>query len=320
MVIERKQGAQMHDHLEPGDYTVRFELRTLDDIRALDDGREEEGYFTAVAEASEMNDRCYRTWLRPWVTAMSNDWTAQWLRDTHPLRLQRSLFSDRNPFMAPLTWLAPAVREARRPAAETNVFVRLERELSESVVVSLDTYRDVRDKVGQMVFRSVYGPAGLGAFFPPEPTTMRGANERQAQAWESRRRALLQRMDKGGLSEAVIRIVLAGMVQEGTVERRSGLIARQLWDEHPELGRLAPVERKAKIREQALLLHLDYERAIETLAQLLPTSVERRKAIDLAKAVLMVEQGDPITSSPLASKLREVLGARVLRGQTRAAA
>ena len=55
----------MHADLEPGDYTVRLELRTVDDIRALDDGREEEGYFTAVAEVSDANDIAYRSTLRP---------------------------------------------------------------------------------------------------------------------------------------------------------------------------------------------------------------------------------------------------------------
>ena len=142
----------------------------------------------------------------------------------------------------------------------------------------------------------------------------------QAREWEARRRDLLERMDKGGLGEAAMRIVLAGMAEVGTLERRSGLIARQLWDENPDLKRLSPTERKAKLREQALLLHLDWDRAIETLADLLPTTAERERALAIAKAVLMVQHDDPLTDSKLAKKLRQVLGATPFKGQPSAAA
>ena len=86
-----------------GDYLVRFEARTLDDIRALGGNNEEDDRkFAAVARVSEINLGLYRTFVQPWVRLWANEGFAEWMRRLHPLRLQYEMFSHANPFMRPL--------------------------------------------------------------------------------------------------------------------------------------------------------------------------------------------------------------------------
>ena len=99
--------------LVSGDWVMRCEARTLDDIRAMggNDG-EDERRFAAAARISETNLALYRTYMQPFVRACTNPMMAEWMRQMHPLRLQYELFSDANPLMAPVKAAAERV-EAR---------------------------------------------------------------------------------------------------------------------------------------------------------------------------------------------------------------
>jgi hypothetical protein len=84
-----------------GDHVVSFEARSLDDIRALGcNDLEDERKFAAVARLSAVNLGLYRTFLQPWVRAMSTAPSAELLRKLNPARLQFELFSDQNPHAA----------------------------------------------------------------------------------------------------------------------------------------------------------------------------------------------------------------------------
>ncbi|MFX5956533.1 DUF3141 domain-containing protein, partial [Acinetobacter baumannii] len=70
MKLERKDGraTQRWDALEPGDYTVHYEHRTMEDLRKLNpEGREEESLFSTISQWSQLNAQWYKTWVRPWV-------------------------------------------------------------------------------------------------------------------------------------------------------------------------------------------------------------------------------------------------------------
>ena len=56
--------------MEDRRFTVGFVERTLDDIRALDDGVEDERPFAAVARASELQAQVYDMLVRPMVKAL----------------------------------------------------------------------------------------------------------------------------------------------------------------------------------------------------------------------------------------------------------
>ena len=97
--------------LVSGDYLVRFEARSLDDIRALGGNSEEDDRrFAAAARVSEINLGLYRTFLQPWVRSFANHGMAEWMRKLHPLRLQYEAFSASNPFLRTLALERRATR------------------------------------------------------------------------------------------------------------------------------------------------------------------------------------------------------------------
>ncbi|MCJ7837830.1 MAG: DUF3141 domain-containing protein [Burkholderiales bacterium] len=80
MVIDDKSGSGRYEDLEHGDYTVRFELRKMDDILALDpDGRKDEAIFSTIAKVSEQNEAFYKNYVRPFVQAMVSKPAAEML-------------------------------------------------------------------------------------------------------------------------------------------------------------------------------------------------------------------------------------------------
>ena len=99
------------DAMAQGDWVMRCETRTLDDIRALGGNTvEEERMFEAAARVSEVNLAMYRTFAQPFVKALVTPEVAQGLKALHPLRMQYDLFGPKNPFMG---WVGAAAEKAR---------------------------------------------------------------------------------------------------------------------------------------------------------------------------------------------------------------
>ena len=66
---------------------MRFEARTLDDIRALGGNDEsDDRKFATVARVSEINLGLYRMFVQPWVRLWANEDLAAAMRRMHPLR------------------------------------------------------------------------------------------------------------------------------------------------------------------------------------------------------------------------------------------
>jgi Protein of unknown function (DUF3141)/AI-2E family transporter len=102
-VFEARAEDTANPNLMTGNWVMRCEARTLDDIRALggNDAADERRFATA-ARVSEINLALYRTFAHPMVRGMVGTPLAEWMQQMHPLRLQYELFSDANPMMAPV--------------------------------------------------------------------------------------------------------------------------------------------------------------------------------------------------------------------------
>ncbi|MDO5705625.1 MAG: DUF3141 domain-containing protein, partial [Paracoccus sp. (in: a-proteobacteria)] len=107
-------------------FTVGFAERRLDDIRAIDDGFDDERPFAAVARASEMQAQVYEGAVRPWVQAAVTPSMAEAGRALHPQRLQRAVMSSRNPAMGIVESMAGQVQENRHKASPENPFIAAE--------------------------------------------------------------------------------------------------------------------------------------------------------------------------------------------------
>jgi hypothetical protein len=317
MKIEPKDPNESFGELEAGSFNVRFEVRTVDDIRALDpDGRQDEAVFSTVAQMSEFNMQAYRTWMQPWVRAIGSKGLGEVLRLAHPLRLQHLALSDLNPFAPWLSQAAEQVRANRKPVAEGNPWLAWERLGSEWITEALDRIGGLRDESAEQWVGMAYGPRGLGAVLPPEAADELAAEARAKTDEEHARRLALRHVGHGGFAEAVCRIMLAALAQRGVLERRGLRIGQLLATSHRAMAQHVAVPVLARSTEdwqklfdgQALIVAFAPEAAIAHLPQMLPTRAERERAVALAAAVLMAEPELADPHSPLSHKAHELLG------------
>jgi pimeloyl-ACP methyl ester carboxylesterase len=143
---------------DPGEFTIDYIEKNMDDILALDDGLEDEKAFLTVRNVSEAADRFYRTSISPWIRSVSNPFTAEAVRQLHPLRIQHGLISDLNPWIVPFKFWASRMKEGnlRQPAAEGNLFSAWERTASEIITAGLNWYQESRDALWEQTFEAVY--------------------------------------------------------------------------------------------------------------------------------------------------------------------
>ncbi|MCU0837462.1 MAG: TerB family tellurite resistance protein [Rhodospirillales bacterium] len=291
MVVE-KMPADAADRPEDL-YLTRFEARTINDIRRLDDQQKDVEYFPSSKLVSEINAKFYDVFVGPWVKMMVTEPVADVLRELHPLRIQHRMLSDKNPFVMPLKGLAAAVREARQPASPDNMFVACERQVSEAIIGILDHYRDVRDRMQEQTFKAIYGPKALGAFFYTEDDVEAAKfapivrTKREQAELDATIERLKSRIERGGFVEGWARIVAALMLGSGGINERELEAGRQVREQDPRLSGLSVAERKRLLKEQAHMLQVDEDRALRALPKLLTSSEERRQAWTIAKQIAL---------------------------------
>ncbi|HEY4630778.1 MAG TPA: DUF3141 domain-containing protein [Blastococcus sp.] len=297
VITPREEGDADAD-LISGDYLIRFAGRDIDDVRAIvGTDPEDERRFAAAARISEINLGLYRSFMQPFVRAMVGGPLAEWLRQTHPLRLQYELLSDKNPLMRPVADLAGQIREAREPAAADNELAKLEAEVSRRIVAALDGYRDLRDRWHEQAFLAVYGSSLLQALVglrarDESPRPRPGEDPDHRDFVERRKAELLERIGSGGLREAALRALLYVLMPQRTADERTFNLLRRMRDERGAGITLA--EFKAALREQGFMLLLDRERAVATLPQLLASASTEQIREALAVLRRVAAAGGPL--------------------------
>ena len=310
MKLRSKAGleTQRWDQLEPGDYTVHYEHRTMQDIVALNpEGREEEQLFPTIAKVSELNASFYKTWIRPWVKMMSTREVGDAIGKQHALRVQRELISDALPVAPMIREMAKQVRAQRTHASPDSDLSQMEKKLDAQITESLNDYRDKRDAQSVELARSLYGPKGLGFWFKPDAPDAEVAHARAQVDIEKARQTVLKTITRGGLPEAVCRIVVAGMVSVGSFERRSLRLARLL-TLLPQAERSAipaNVNWVQLMKEQARIAAVAPVEALNALEQMLPDAPRRELALAIAAAVMMIE---PTLSNPRSEIIEFLIG------------
>src|SRR5215472_8477221 len=293
-VFEPKTDSIPGADLVTGDWIMRCERRTLDDIRALggNDAADERRFATA-ARVSEANLTLYRTFAQPVVRAFTSASIAEWMRQAHPLRLQYELLSDASPLAAPLAQTAQQVRDQRQPVRADNPFLAMERSASQQIVTTLDAWRDWHDRWAEWLFLSIYGTPMLQAAMgidPAEDGAIRRAEKstvHQALV-ENRIAELKSHITTGGLRECLVRAMLYVGMARGRVDERSVEAIRRL-QPAPGRARMTLSEFKAMVREQYFMLLIDPEAALAAIPALLPSDAEtRRKGLATLQEVLSV--------------------------------
>ena len=285
-VIREKTEADSNVELAYGDYIVTFEERTLDDIRTIGDQEKEDDLaFEAVARISEINLGLYQTLLAPTVCAVTNEQTAKWMREMHPARLQYSVFSDRNPFMAWVESAAETVRAARQPVESENALLSLEQQTSKYISEGLDHWRVLRDQSLENLFFAVYGSDLLQALVGLKSS--REAEQRETVTRDPAHEAMVrekirelrERIGRGGRREAAVRALLYVGLPDRRIDERGFGALKQIHEQTPEDERASLIDFKQLVREQYFMLLIDEEAALAALPDLLPKGLAERKAL-----------------------------------------
>jgi len=292
---------------EPREWQVELVERTIDDIRRLsgDSGSEE---FPAVAKVSALNETAYDVLVSPLVRAIATDAGAELRRALHPMRLRRSLVSDRNPLLAPVAAVATAVRAHRRKAAPGNAFLALEEAWAAEVERSIDLWRDWRDAAMEFAFHAVYGALAAAGIASTDAADDADAARSEIASRAPLLEAAAGRLAEGGYAEAVIRMMILLAEARGGVRRSRLARSNALLTGEAPFAAMAPAERQAIIRDQTAIVTVDREGALAALPVLLPDPLDRRRALAAVEGVAGPEEDLGESARAMLQRLRAVLG------------
>jgi hypothetical protein len=290
--FERKSGESINPDLVSGDWIMRCEQRTLDDIRAMGgNNAADERRFATAARVSEINLALYRTFAQPFVKALFSPAVAERVRQGNPLRLQYELFNDAAPFAAPLAQMAERARDNRRPASPDNPFIKAEGAMSEQIVKTLDAWRELQEGISEGIFMTIYGSPALQAAVGIDPASSQPPRKAAKSSLHrelvaARIAELKAQIETGGLQECVVRGLLYVGLSRGRVDERGAEALRtiRLMEDRPQL---TVAQFKEMARRQFLLLLIDPEQTLAAIPKLLPASSEdRQKGLAAIRKVL----------------------------------
>jgi len=296
------------------DLLVRFEAREIEDILALDDGMtDEEEQFPLVAAVSDRNDQLYNTFFSPWVKLFANPFSAELLKQLHPLRITRYGISDLNPFVFPVSMWAPYVKENRRPVSDENFFVKVEKSMSSFIETGLNNISSMQAFMSETIFQTVYDQTSWLNWYYPEAKPAREtpqemiARRRERKAREKKDRdRWMAAMEKGGFVEGLIRIIVAISSADRILDREEFIKIQQITRTHERLKDIEIAEFRKIAKEQARIFQTDMDRAIETLPVLLPTQKDREDVFKICEAVF--------ADNPMADETRDMMR-RLVQGR-----
>ena len=319
-VLTPKDDAAENPELVTGEWVMRCEERTLDDIRALGgNDLEDERRFAAAARLSEINLSLYRALAAPLVRAMVRPPMAEALRRVHPLRLQYELMSSVNPFMSLFDGLACQVRANRRPVPADHPLVSVQEQVSKQVILALDGWRQMVERASEQAFHALYGSPALQAALgidrhsdrPPRKARKDLIHERLR---DQRIAGLREQMRQGGLREAFARALLYVGMARGMVDERGFEAIRNLRKAKLEDSLPLP-EFKAMIRDQFLMLLIDEAAAIEAIHHLLPADREHRTEAFGELERILRTSGDLTTAGTARlERIAEIFGVEARNG------
>lgn len=315
--FEARGSDTLNDELAVGQWVMRCEARTLDDIRAMGgNSPEDERRFETAKRVSEMNLAAYQKFVQPWVKSMVTPQMAEMMRKWHPLRLQYEAFSSENPWMKMVENAAEKARDERKPVAKDNPFLAFQERLSKQIVSSLDQWRDSQEALSEAMFLAIYGSpalqAAVGVDPQSAPSRRRDMDPKHRELLQARTAELTSRIGSGGMREAGIRALLYVGSARGMVDERSLEALRRL-RQADEAARMTLAEFKMLVREQFFMLLLEREGALAAIPKLLPDSIdERRRAFAAIQDVLSASAE---ISGEVAKRFKQVAGLFGLDGR-----
>lgn len=306
--FEAKGEETTSSDLVVGQWVMRCEARTLDDIRAMGgNSPEDERRFAAAKRVSELNLASYQKFAQPWIKKLVTPQMAETMRHLHPLRLQYEALSSQNPWMTAVKSAADAIEDNRKPVAKDNPFLAFQEQVSKQIVHALDSWRDAQEALSETIFLNLYGSpavqAALGIDPKSELSRRREMSAEHRAMLDKRVAQLKSGIGEGGLREAAIRSLLYIGSARGMVDERSIEALRQIRRDYSGQRMTLP-EFKMLVREQFFMLLIDREGALAAVQKLLPEDVNQRRAAFAAIREVLSASGE--ITGERASRLRRV--------------
>jgi pimeloyl-ACP methyl ester carboxylesterase len=261
---------------------VHFERRGIADILSHDDdGRDDEREFALVDRVSEINSSLYDWTIRPWMRQMINEPIASLLRQAHPFRQERVLWSSLNPALWWLPASAATARRTRKPVPRENPLLAWQDFWAASFEHTLDAWRDIRDAAQEMAFHAVYGGLStLAGTARTSQTSKRGSHNDQALV-----ERLREALPNGGRMDATLRILLLLANASGRLNKDTltGLLAdcREASVVDEEDFAIATLREIAYL--QNMLVFAYPQESLDTLPMLLPTLADRQAVLEAVR-------------------------------------
>jgi len=291
------------------DFEPEFEKRTMAQMLEQVGGievdciGEECGDFRRACDVSRMNDLMYKASVQPCIKAVTTEFSGDMLKLLHPLRMKRYFCSDLNPLFWPLGFITPKIEEQRAPSVEENPFVKIEQIMSDSIIKNLDLCRDARDFMQEQLFRTIYDSEALRACLPRHdadevpglacPVTIAGIAKEDYK--------------KGGLAEALVRLIIIICQADGSFDRKEFAAARKAALAFRNFTPPARAEMKSIIRRQVRLIDVDEKAAIRTLADLVPDARERKELYRIGVKIADASKGVDESESAILREIKKAL-------------
>lgn len=136
-------------HLEPRNMT--------DILDKTSDTPDDQQEFRLVEQISTLNSTLYELTVRPWLQPLIQESAAHGLRQLHPFRVERYIWSSLNPALWWLPAAAEHTSEHRQTLAANNPLLLWQDLFATGVEQSLDFWRAWRDAGQELAFHSLYG-------------------------------------------------------------------------------------------------------------------------------------------------------------------
>jgi hypothetical protein len=112
---------------------------------------------------------------------------------------------------------------------------------------------------------------------------------------------------EGGFTEAMVRIFLAVTGANHKLDKREFAAAEKIVQANSRLSKLSADHYKVMIKEQARVLELDKELALEGLAKLLPTRKDRIEAFTLARQIAVADEKPDSREQAMLDRIGRIL-------------
>ena len=302
IVIEDVQG-----HGQEKSFKLSIAKRTFEDLLSHDGDRRDEQAFAPVARLSEQIQEGYDATLRPIVKTLGRPEVGEAMRKSHPMRVSREGPNSNAPGMKAVAEAAATLRETHAPLQEANPFVEGEKLFGQMVETSLNMLRDTRAAMTELAFLSVY-LSPMAMMYGAKRRVERTKKDPQTLDTLPEVQMMLQRVEEGGLPEAIIRMLILVAGTRG--DTRADRLARSMETMHTRapLKDYSVDERVRMIHEQTVIARFAPEAAFEALPKLLRTQKQKSDAFSAVRYVVGAEDDMAEATRDMIHRMEEHLG------------